>query len=313
MSNRTEELTCIDVEDIDESTRSYINEYKEKKNRVCKWVNYKHGDQICLEAILEIVEMPPSLKSSFHVGEASRLNNKNIAPLDYVYYVTSPDPREEFKNLLISNVPFKKIGEVFLFNKWELINWMEREREADSNFMYTLPPSFINYCRKRKLLSSYLELLEENKELNQIKGALEKEIKRLQKKESVARNSSKKKVFIVKLANQIKKDMDQKRVAIDGIIITAILMFLDLKANAYGLIVDSDGKEVKGLSVSSLRKVLIEENLMSTTNKVGKKSKKMSDKEKAVLQTIKELFKKNQYKKLCKEAEEIKKLLKYKK
>lgn len=117
----------------------------------------------------------------------------------------------------------------------------------------------------------------------------------------------------MKLATQIKKDMDKNHIAIDGIIVPAVFKFLNLDANTYGSVVDSNKKEVKGLSVSFLRKILIDENLMSTNNKVGKKSKEISDKEDAILRTIDGLFKKNQYQKLYKEADEIKKMLKYKK
>ena len=162
-------------------------------------------------------------------------------------------------------------------------------------------------------MPSYSELLEENRELKQKRETLEKEIKKLQKQDSSVRNRSKIKIFIVKLATQIKKDMAKNHIAIDGIVVQAVLKFLNLEAIAYGTVIDSNGKEVKGLSVSFLRKTLIDENLMSTNNKVGKKSKEISDKKDAILRTIDDLFKKNQYKKLCKEAEEIKKLLKYKK
>ena len=310
MRSKAEELICIDVEDIDEPTRDYINKYKKKQNPTCKWVNYKHGDRISLEAILEIVEMPPFLKASFHLGEASRMNDKNFAPLDYMHYITSPTHREEFKNLLISNVPFEKKGEVLLFTKWEVINWMEREREVDSNFVYTLPQGFINYCKKRKSLPSYSELLEENKELKQEKKTLEKEITQLQKKVSDTQHFSKMKTFIVNLASQIKKDM--VNVDIDGVIVRAILMFLNFKQDNVSII-DSEGREVKGLSLTSVRNTLIEANLMSADNKVGRKSKEMRNREDTILKTINDLFKKNQYRKLHKEAEEIKKKLKYKK
>lgn len=313
MNNTTEELTFTDVENIDESAKNYINKYKKEQNRECKWVDYRHGDQISLDAILEIIEMPPFLKTHVRVTYASRTEEKQYDSLNSGRYITSPNPREEFKNLLISNVPFEKKGEVLLFNKWELINWMEKEAEADPNFVYTLPRSFIAYCKKRKLLPSYSELLEENKELKRNKETLEKEIKRLQKKDSEAQNRLKIKIFMVRLATQIKKDMAKNHIAVDGVIMRAIFKFLNLKVSGYGSIFDSTGKEVKGLSVSFLRKTLIEKNLLSTNNKVGKKSKEMNNKEETILKTIEDLFKKNQYQKLYKEADEIKKMLKYKK
>lgn len=312
MISENEELVYVDVENIDESTKKYINKGKKKQNQSCKWINCRYGDQISLEAILEIVEMPPFLKIHTRTFYASRTDPKQYDSSNTGRYITSPTPKEEFKNLLINNVPFKKKEGVLLFDKWELINWMEKEVKADSNFMYTLPQSFISYCKKRKSMPSYCELLEKYEEQAKKIATLEREIKRLQKKVSEAQNRSKIKIFIVKLATQIKKDMAKNHVAIDGIVVRAVLKFLDLKANAYE-VYDSNGKEVKGLSVSFLRKTLIEKGLMSTSNKVGKKSKEISDKEDAILRTIDDLFEKNQYKKLYKEAEEIKKLLKYKK
>ena len=163
------------------------------------------------------------------------------------------------------------------------------------------------------MLPSYSELLEKNKELKQEKETLEKEITQLQKKVSDIQHFSKIKTFIVNLAAQIKKDMAKNHIATDGVIVQAILMFLNLEADAYGTVIDSDGKEVKGLSVSFLRKTLIEENLLSTNNKVGKKSKEMREKEATVLRMIADLFEKAQYRKLYRESEEIQKMLKYKK
>ena len=64
MNNTTEELTFTDVENIDESAKNYINKYKKEQNRECRWVDYRHGDQISLDAILEIIEMPPFFKDS---------------------------------------------------------------------------------------------------------------------------------------------------------------------------------------------------------------------------------------------------------
>ena len=108
MNNTTEELTFTDVENIDESAKNYINKYKKEQNRECRWVDYRHGDQISLDAILEIIEMPPFLKTHVRVTYASRTEEKQYDSLNSGRYITSPNPREEFKNLLISNVPFEK-------------------------------------------------------------------------------------------------------------------------------------------------------------------------------------------------------------
>ncbi len=162
-------------------------------------------------------------------------------------------------------------------------------------------------------MPSYSELLAENRELKQEKEILGKEVKRLQKKGSETQNRSKIKVFILNLATQIKKDMTKNHITIDGVIVQSVLMFLGLKADAYGSVIDSNRKEVKGLSVSFLRKILTDENLLSTDNKVGKKSKEMKEKEDNILRMISNLFEKTQYRKLYKEADEIKKLLKYEK
>ena len=48
-----------------------------------------------------------------------------------------------FGELVKSNLKCKKVPYMFLFNKWKLINWMEKEAESDPDFMYMLPQDFV--------------------------------------------------------------------------------------------------------------------------------------------------------------------------
>ena len=302
----------------------------EKKYTV--WEKYKFGEEISLEGILEIIELSPrwvkyledanfsDIEKCFFKEEACyRFKESLLSSLKFTQMDDRLLHRFSFKDEIIRRNGIKieesvqPIMHLIMFDKWELINWMEKEAEADPDFMYMLPQDFVEFCRKKQAMPSYSELLEENRELKQKNETLEKEIKKLQKQDVGVRDRSKIKIFIVKLASQIKKDMAKNHIAIDGVIVQAILMFLDLEADAYGTVIDSDGKEVKGLSVSFLRKALIEENLMSTNNKVGKKSKEMREKEEAILRMIADLFEEAQYRKLYRESEEIQKMLKCKK
>jgi len=320
MKNTSGKLSSIGVEDV-----------TNKLTESCQWANYKRGDQISLGAVLEIIELPPRWKTHLEDSDADVFNK--IGLLEEFRHRFKESILTSLKHTSISNILLDRTNSLIkvakkragireketsapniyhiFFYKWELINWMEKEAEAD--FMYMLPQDFVEFCRKKQAMPSYSELLEENRELKQKNETLEKEIKKLQKQDVGVRDRSKIKIFIVKLASQIKKDMAKNHIAIDGVIVQAILMFLDLEADAYGTVIDSDGKEVKGLSVSFLRKALIEENLMSTNNKVGKKSKEMREKEEAILQMIADSFEKAQYRKLYRESEEIQKMLKYKK
>ena len=276
---------------------------KEAEEKSDAWHEYRFGEMISLRGVLDIVDLTPSAKSKIFAGFDHIPSNRN-AIREHVYY---------FKEMVASNVRSHEMRGMLFFNKWELINWMEKEAESDPDFIYMLPQDFVEFCRKKQAMPSYSELLKENRELKQKNETLEKEIKRLQKKDSGVRDRSKIRIFVEKLAAQIKKDTAKNHIAADGVMISAILMFLDLEADAYGTVIDSERKEVKGLSLSFLRKTLIEENLLSTNNKVGKKSKEMREKEAAALRMIADLFEEAQYRKLYRESEEIQKMLKCKK
>lgn len=83
----TEDPIYTDVSDVDESSKKYVEEYKQEHFKACKRHDYRSGDKISLEGILEIVEIAPSLKVLSTVAYASRCGTANYDSLREGRYI----------------------------------------------------------------------------------------------------------------------------------------------------------------------------------------------------------------------------------
>lgn len=301
----------------------------EKKYAV--WKKYRFGEKISLEGILEIIELSPRW--------VKYLENANFSDIEKCFFkeeicyrfkeslssslkFTQMDDRLlhrfSFKDEIIRRSDIKveeserPIAHLIMFDKWEFINWMEKEYCTDSDFGYVLPQGFVDYCKKIKSMPTYLELLGTVNTQNQKIEHLENKVKKLEAKIFVSQNSEKKRKFVLALGKQIKKDMDKQQINVNGVIISAIARFLDFNIVGREEIVDSNKRIVEGLSVPFIRQNLKKEGVLLTTNKVGKKSKTMKTQDENTLQVVVDLFKQPQYKPIQVMGKDVKKILRYK-
>ena len=301
----------------------------EKKYTV--WEKYKFGEEISLEGILEIVELSPRWvkyledanlgefdKCSFKEEACYRFKESLLSSLKFTQMDDRLLHRFSFKDEIIRRNGIKieesvqPIMHLIMFDKWELINWMEKEYCTDSDFGYVLPQGFVDYCQKIKSMPTYSELLETVNTQNQKIENLENKVKKLEAKNLVNQNSEKKRKFVLTLGKQIKTDMDKQQININGVIISAIVRFLDFNIVGHEEIIDSNKKTVEGLSVPFIRQTLKRGGVLLTTNKIGKKSQTMKMQDEKTLQTVIGLFKQPQYKPIQVMGKDVKKILRYK-
>ena len=297
------------IRDMTEDDWKSINDYRMKHPDIeGKWLKYRYAEKIPLDDIDAIMEPTPVIRGmvshcNAHIGEQDGTQKCQDDSSSANYFATPKDPKEELVMLLEHEIAFEdKNGRKYI-NIFEIINWIEKKKSIDPNFVYSLKKPFVEYYKKRNKVMSYDELKAENLLLKERCASLEKKLEKF-----TASPEAKKRKLIQRWASEIKTYSEKFKIQITpSQLISLFFDFFDLEMDDKNRVKEKHGKKriISGLSRASLRNYIIKTGLF-TVGKQGNRALKNEVHTKIIHQ----LLSLPEYQKFKTEFEEIKSQLK---